>query len=75
MSSTSTKLALVFKDAENNNVNLNYKYAEPEVSASTVKTLTDAIVTNGSIFAKIPVSAKSAKIVTTTEDEIDIENE
>ena len=69
---TTTKLALVFKDAENNNVNLNYKYADPEVSATDVKTLMSTILTNGSSFAKVPVAKKSAKTVTTTENEIDI---
>ena len=72
MSTTSTKLAMVFKDAENNNVNLNYSYADPNVQASDVKTLANAIVTNGSIFKKVPVAKKSAKVVTTTENELDI---
>lgn len=69
-----TNLVLVFKDAEENNVTLNYKYADPQVQASSVKALASGIITNGSIFANTPSVAKSAKLVTTIETPISLDD-
>ena len=69
-----TNLVLVFKDAEENNVTLNYKYADPQVQASSVKALANGIIANSSIFAVAPVSKKSAKLVTTIETPISLED-
>ena len=53
-------------------VKFSYNYANPEMSATSVKALATALITNGSVFDNPPVTAKSAKIVTTTEEEYDI---
>lgn len=65
-----TSLVMSFYDGENNTINFTYKYANPSVQATTVRTLSQAMITNGSIYANTPVTAKSAKIVTTTETPI-----
>ena len=67
-----TNLVLVFKDSDSNNVTMNYKYADPEVSTASVQELVTGIITNGSIFDKVPLTAKSAKVVTTTERVIEL---
>lgn len=69
-----TSLVMSFFDGENNSVNFTYKYADPQVQASTVKTLSQAIITNGSIYANTPVTAKSAKLVTTIETPISLDD-
>lgn len=70
---TGTSLVMSFYDGENNTVNFTFKYADPQVQGSTVKTLSQAMITNGSIYANTPVTAKSAKIVTTTETPISLD--
>mgnify|MGYP002626953580 CR=1 FL=1 len=66
------KLALTFADANGSNVKMSYNYAAPEVESSDVNTAVQAIITNGSIFSAVPVSAKSAKLIITTESEIEL---
>ena len=68
----SAKLVLTFADASSNSVKMTYSHADPEVEASDVSTAIQAIITNGSIFAAVPVTAKSAKIITTTETAYDL---
>ena len=67
-----TKLSITYQTADGNAKTLSYSYVNPNVQASTVKALTAALVTNGSIFASPPVSIKSAKTVETTENDIDL---
>ena len=66
----SAKLVLTFADANSKDVKMTYSHADSEVEASNVRAAVQAIITNGSIFSAVPVSAKSAKIVITTENEI-----
>ena len=66
------KLVLTFADANSKNVRMSYNHADTEVEASDVRTAVQTIITNGSIFSTVPVSAKSAKIVITTENEISL---
>ena len=63
-------LVLTFADASGNDVKINYSHADSEVEATDVRTAVQAIITNGSIFTAVPVSAKSAKMVITTENDI-----
>ena len=67
----STKLVLAFNTADSS-VTMTFNEADPDVQASDVQALAQGIIENGSIFVKVPVSAKSAKIVETTETEIPI---
>ena len=51
---------------------MTYNYADAEAPVSDIKALVNGIVANGSIFTNVPVTAKGAKIVTTTETEVSL---
>ncbi|MBQ7197075.1 MAG: DUF2922 domain-containing protein [Synergistaceae bacterium] len=67
-----SKLSLTFAKENGDSMSINYSYADPNASASNIKTLMQSIVTNGDIFENPPVAIKSAKIVTTEETAIDL---
>ncbi len=68
----SAKLVLTFADAGGNSFNMSYNYADTDVTASDVQALATGIITNGSIFEKVPVTAKGAKLLVTTETEFPV---
>ena len=68
----STKLVFGFETSTGKSMTLSYNYAKPAASAANVKALANGIIANGSIFANVPVTAKSAKNVTTSEHEYDL---
>ena len=68
----STKLSLNFYKADDKTMNLSYKYARQDPSNANIKALMEGIVTNGTIFKKVPVSLKSAQIITTETTEVDL---
>ena len=65
----SAKLVLTFADANSKDVKMTYSHSDSEVD---VRAAVQAIITNGSIFSAVPVSAKSAKLVITTESDIEL---
>ena len=67
-----SKLVLSFATMEGESMILSYNHVDPEVAAAKVKSLVNGILTAGSIFSKVPVLAKSAKLVTSTENEFDL---
>ncbi len=67
-----TKLVLGFETSNGSTTTFSFSYAKPAATLANVKALMSAITTNGSIFTKVPVTAKSAKMVTTTENEYDL---
>ena len=67
----SAKVVMTFAGT-NGNVTMSYPYAKTTGIANSVKALVNGLITNGSIFANPPVSAKSAKIVITNENAIDL---
>lgn len=69
-----TNLVITYVDGEGNKFNHNHKYADPQVQASSVKALATAVIANGSIFANTPTVAKSAKLVTTIETPISLDD-
>lgn len=69
---TGAKLALTFIGANGSNMKLNYGYINEEVEPTDVRTLAQTIITNGSIFSNPPVSSKSAKLIVTTETDIEL---
>lgn len=69
------KLQFSFTDSEGKSTTQSFSNADPSVEASDVKALAAAIITNGSIYKAVPVAVKSAKLIQTTETEIDIEEE
>ena len=67
----SAKVVMTFAGT-NGNVTISYGYAKTTSIANSVKALVNGLITNGSIFANPPVSAKSAKIVITSETPYDL---
>ena len=67
-----SKLVLSFVTMEGETLILSYNYAKPDVTVNAIKSLANGIVTAGSIFSKVPVLAKSVKLVTSTENEFDL---
>ncbi len=68
---TTSKLVLDFEGASEN-VSFSYNYVNPELTTTKVKQVMTALITNGSIFSNPPLTAKNAKIVTTTENDYDL---
>lgn len=63
----SARLVLSYKDSNNGDITMSYSHANASATTADVKALTLGIIENGSIFEKVPVTAKEAKIVVTTE--------
>ena len=72
MANTS-KLVMEFATLDGQTVTMSYNYVKSDLGVAFVKALTQGIVTNGSIFAKVPALPKSAKIVTTSESAYDLD--
>lgn len=62
-----TTLEATFLKSDGAKTTFKYKYANPEASSNAVKTLMQAMITNGSIFENVPATIDSAKLVTTSE--------
>ena len=67
-----TKLICTFETSSGSTTSFTFSYAKPGATLANVKALMSAITTNGSIFGNVPVTAKSAKTVTTAENEYDL---
>ena len=68
-----TKLVLGFETSNGSTTTLSFSYAKPTATLAQVKAAMNAITTNGEIFATVPVTSKSAKMVTTTETDYDLD--
>lgn len=66
------KLVLGFKTSNDKNVIFSFNHAKPSATAAQVKNLMNGIITNGSIFTNVPVTAVSATKVVTEESEYDL---
>ena len=66
------KLVLGFETAAGKSMTLTYNHANPSATAAQVKALMNGIIANGSIFATVPATAKSATKVVTEESEYDL---
>lgn len=62
-----TKLVLGFETSTGKSMTLTYNHAKQSPGLANIKSLMNGIIANGSIFAEVPATAKSAKEVTTTE--------
>lgn len=71
---TTTKLVMVFGTTVGDKVTLSYNHVKSNTEATDIQDLAAGIIANGSIFAKVPVIATSAKLVTTTETEVELED-
>ena len=67
-----TKLVVGFQTSTGKSMTLTYNHASPSATKANVKALMNGIIANGLIFASVPATAKSAKLVTTTESEYDL---
>ncbi len=65
------KLVLEFAGT-GSDVIFTYNYVDTNITTANVKALVNGLITNGSIFENPPVSAKSAKIITTTSTAYDL---
>lgn len=65
-------LKIEYYTGEGSVVTHSWKYAESSLETSKVKALATATIENGSIFAKVPVSVKSAALEVTTSSEYDL---
>ena len=67
-----TTLVLTFIDDIGAERDFIFRYAKPAATAANIRLAAQTIIANGSIFTHVPVTAKSAKLVTTTETDVDI---
>ncbi len=67
-----TKIVFLFGNAQGSTITYSYNYGNAEATSLSIKNAMNAMITNGSIFNKVPVSIKSAKAVVTTETEFDL---
>ena len=67
-----TKLIMQFGTDAGETMSLSYNYIDPAVDAENVQALAETILTGGSIFEKNPIMIKAAKLVTTTETDVDL---
>lgn len=67
------KLVLTFTLASGEESKLTFNHADKNVENTDVKALMTAIVANGSIYKSVPVAPKAAKVVVTTETDIDLD--
>lgn len=65
---TGSVLKIVYNTADGNTVTHSWRYASINATQPNVTALINSTIANGSIFAKVPVSAKSAQMVVTTEN-------
>lgn len=70
---TNTKLVLTFRDEDGEKLNKSFNYIDPEIEAASVKALMQGMIANGTIFDRQPASMSSAKLVETTETQINID--
>ena len=73
MATTVNKLEMKFGTSEGDTLTLSYKYVKSTMTDEDVTVLMSTIITNGSIFASVPVISRSAKLVTTTESEYELD--
>ena len=67
-----TNLVLTFLTNSGDKTTFTFPYAKPSATANIVRAAMGSITSNGSIFNDEPVTAYSAKIVTTTETDISL---
>lgn len=67
-----TVLKINYSTADGGSTIHTWRYADPEVTATYVNALITATITNATLFQRAPTAATSAKLVTTTESEIQL---
>ena len=64
-----TSIKFVFDTASGTTTH-NINYANPDATSTNIAAAAQSFITNGTMFAKAPVSLKSATIITTTETDV-----
>lgn len=67
MATPTYKYVLTFGTDDGGTLSMNVPYADYEKEADDINSVMDRIITNGSVFVKVPTSKKSAKLVKTEE--------
>lgn len=67
-----TRLSLTFGTEDGTTTTMSFNYADPEVTTQLVNALMNGIITNGSIYQKVPLTKKTAKLIQTSTDEFDL---
>ncbi|MBQ3347453.1 MAG: DUF2922 family protein [Synergistaceae bacterium] len=62
------QLILEFENSNGEPIVFRFNYAKQSASLANINALMQAIIDNGSIFKDVPVTAKSAKTIFTTEN-------
>lgn len=70
---TTNVLSMTFSTNTGESTTIRISEFNPEIDSERVGVLMNTIITNGSIFKKVPVLAKSAKIVATTTTDVDLD--
>ena len=66
------KLVITFIDTTSTERDFVFNYAKSSATPTQIKAVAQGLIENGSIFENVPVSAKSAKLVVTSETTIDV---
>lgn len=69
---TNTKIQLNFAKENGNSMSLSFANARQDVSNANIKNLGQVILTNGAIYENVPVSLRSAQIITTETTNVDL---
>lgn len=72
MSATATKLSITCSIGNNKTAAFTYKYAKASMTEQQAQALASGLVTNGSIFKKVPLSVKSIKLIETETTDFDV---
>lgn len=67
-----TKLVCTFGTNSDKTASFTFNYAKSGATLASVKALMTAIIANGAIYENVPLTAKSAKTVTTSENVYDL---
>ena len=70
---STSKLVMTFLTSSGDTTILSYNYIKPDITNPQVNAILQSMITYGSVFANVPVEAKSAKLVTTTENEFELD--
>lgn len=69
-----TKLVLVFETTDGSTTTFSFNYADPGARKVDVIALATAMIANKTLWERQPSAIKSAKTVTTSENEYDVSN-
>lgn len=72
MANSGVRLEIKYKDVTDDLLTISFPYADDEASVADVKALADGIITNGTIFERVPVTKISAAFIVTEVTDVDV---